>query len=107
MNYNSQLLGWAIDRITEAQKVGIVQIDGMPALLAAAKDLAATCYIPDSDFNDCIQRIVTILKEDPDALDKVKQLQSELDFIEEDLNRQIALRKPPVAASPLAKESVN
>lgn len=92
MNYSSQLLGWAIDRVTEAHKAGIVVVHGVEELAEEAKNLAEICYVPDSDFNNCIQRITQILKESPDALDKVNQLQNELAFIEEELNRQAEMR---------------
>lgn len=93
MNYKAQLNGWAVDRATEAHKAGILKLTNIDDLKAAALVLADFGYMPDSDFTDCVQRISQILKESPDALEKVTVLQSELAFVAEDIERQLNLRK--------------
>jgi hypothetical protein len=91
MNYKSQLKGWAIDRAIELSKANNAKLN-MTQLMDQADQLAAYAYVPEKEFQDCISVISQILKESPDALAKINQLQAELGVIEEDIQRQSAVR---------------
>lgn len=92
MNYKSQLRGFALDRAIEIAKIG-KDPQTIAQLTVTADQIAAYCYDPDKDFKDCIAHISSILKESPDALAKINQMQQELGVIEEDIQRQVAMAK--------------
>jgi hypothetical protein len=93
MNYKSQLKGWAVDRVIEAQKAGIVKVGSMDALRLAALDLMAFAYQGDEDFNDTVQRIAGLLRENPEeAVEKIDRLTLELAVVREDIERQMNFR---------------
>lgn len=98
MNYKSQLKGWAVDRVIESVKAGVVLNPGFPSTMSdikvAAGDLAAYAYQAEEDFMDACKRVVECLKEMPDALEKVGYLQNELAYIDEQMRAQLSRSKP-------------
>lgn len=93
MNYKSQLKSWAIDRAIRLREVNFRELDSMEAIKKAADDLVAYAYQGEEDFADACKRMVECLKEMPDALEKVNQVQQELLFIEEQMQAQLARTK--------------
>ncbi len=75
-----------------------------------ANKIAEYGYMPDSDFNDAVSRISTILKELPDgkdALDKVQLLLGELLYTQETIERDLAARKASEPVPEGKQELVN
>lgn len=104
MNYKSQLKGWAVDRIIEWMKASGEKLN-MAQLQTQADALAAYAYDDEGDFNDAIGRVTKFLKSSPDAKEKCEQLIAELSYIQEDIERQTALRMS-VNGSATPKEAI-
>lgn len=92
MNYKSQLKAWAIDRVISWASSTKKELD-FNTLKSLADELAAYAYVRDEDFTDACKRMTECLKEIPDALEKVRQVQNELAYIEEQMQAQLS-RKP-------------
>lgn len=93
MNAKSQMKAWAVDQVSKLCRESGLKIKDLADATKMADELVAYAYCPDLDFNDSIQRLVSILKESPDALDKVEQLILELNMMKEEIERQLDTRK--------------
>lgn len=89
MNYDSQLMGWAVDRVIKMNERHAPL--SPEEILEQADALAEGCYVPDTDFNDTVQRLAELLKIVPEPLEKVQGLMRELAALEEDIERQLKL----------------
>src|ERR1700753_1456422 len=98
MNYKSQLRGWAIDRTIELWKATGFK-SGLDELFKHADDLAGYAYVAEEDFKDVCARLVALIKESKDPLDKVHALQNELLFIDEQIQAQLGRQINPTEKS--------
>lgn len=90
-NYRSQMKAWAIDRVVrlhEATKESL----SIGELKTKADELIDYAYEVGEDFEDCAKRLAELIKELPNPLDKVRQLQIELGCIEEEIIRHTKMR---------------
>lgn len=94
MNYKSQLKGWAVDRVIELAKANATK-PTLADVMDEATRLAKYAYVGEEDFKDACQRVVECLKEMclADALERIIQLQNELAYVQEDIERQSNLAK--------------
>lgn len=89
MNYKSQLKGWAIDRIIEAKKAGILpEIASMGELQNAATGLAAYAYVPREDLESTAKELFELIRIAPAGQSSVDALIGTLEHIREDRIRQ-------------------
>lgn len=105
MSYKSQLKAWAIDRVTELWKA-TGHLDGtMDEMFVAADRLVDYTYDAEKDFTDTVAHVSQLLKQQPNALDKVNQMIAELNVIQEEIERQANMQLAAANAS-LPKETV-
>lgn len=86
--YKVKLSGWAWDRAVDLVKANIVHVDGVAATRALAEEIAGLFYQAEKDFEDAAKYLSELIQKSEDPLEKIKFLQDELAYAEEQFNRQ-------------------
>lgn len=84
MNYNSQLRGWAIDRVIEAKKAGLQMDMTLPLLKKYADDLAAYAYVPREDLQSTAKDLFDLVRNAAPNTASIDALIGTLERIRED-----------------------
>lgn len=90
-DYRAKLKGWAIDRVIELRRANNVsEALTLSDLKHQADELADYAYSPEEEFESLARQLSELIQKDlSDPLDKIKFLQDELAYAEEQIGHQM------------------
>lgn len=85
--YKAKLKGWAVDRAIQILAAGGGVVD-LERVKASAKNLAEFAYVPDEDVKSLVTALSEAIKLSKDPIAIIEQLEREMAFAREDIERQ-------------------
>ena len=86
-DYKAQLHGWAWDRAVEAIKAGVIKAGSLAETNVYAQEIADLFYRPEKEFEATTKYLSELIQKSDNPLEKIKFLQNELAFAEEQIGR--------------------
>jgi hypothetical protein len=91
--YESQLKGWAVDRVIEAVKVGALQADNLAAITKHADELAKYAFVPQENLVSIAKEFYEAVRNAPDGEAHIEEIEFSIAAIKAE-REQAGLDKP-------------